>query len=136
MRDEYITQPQLSRNPRQPAIRHKIYLFYITLRCPETVWRQTSEVVPMRQLFLLCFFFICSYCFREGEHNCFVLSLYRFVLSLHVTTPLSSAFEGMCSLTGDFPVISRAGGYKIFFVLNSDEHEICPANKSQITLSC
>ena len=24
-------------------------------------------------------------------------------------------------------------GYKTFFMLNSAEHEICPANKSQIT---
>ena len=27
-------------------------------------------------------------------------------------------------------------GYKTFFMLNSAEHEICPANKSQITDNC
>ena len=27
-------------------------------------------------------------------------------------------------------------GYKTFFMLNSAEHEICPANKSQITNNC
>ena len=27
-------------------------------------------------------------------------------------------------------------GYKTFFMLNSAEHEFCPANKSQITNNC
>ena len=31
---------------------------------------------------------------------------------------------------------SRPRGYKTFFMLNSAEHEICPANKSQITNNC
>ena len=31
---------------------------------------------------------------------------------------------------------SRPKGYKTFFVLNSAEHEIYPANKSQITSNC
>ena len=30
----------------------------------------------------------------------------------------------------------RPRGYKTFFMLNSAEHEICPANKSQITDNC
>ena len=30
----------------------------------------------------------------------------------------------------------RPQGYKTFFMLNSTEHEICPANKSQITNNC
>ena len=30
----------------------------------------------------------------------------------------------------------RARGYKTFFMLNSAEHEICPANISQITNNC
>ena len=29
-----------------------------------------------------------------------------------------------------------ARGYKTFFMLHSAEHEICPANKSQITNNC
>ena len=31
---------------------------------------------------------------------------------------------------------NRARGYKTFFMLNSAEHEICPANKSHITNNC
>ena len=31
---------------------------------------------------------------------------------------------------------TRPRGYKTFFMLNSAEHEICPANKSQITDNC
>ena len=27
-------------------------------------------------------------------------------------------------------------GYKLFFMLNSAEHEICPANKTQLTNNC
>ena len=30
----------------------------------------------------------------------------------------------------------RTQGYKTFFMLNSAEDEICPANKSQITNNC
>ena len=31
---------------------------------------------------------------------------------------------------------NRPRGYKTFFMLDSAEHEICPANKSQITNNC
>ena len=31
---------------------------------------------------------------------------------------------------------NQARGYKTFFMLNSAEHEICPANKSQMTQNC
>ena len=31
---------------------------------------------------------------------------------------------------------SKPRGYKTFFMLNTAEHEICPANKSQITINC
>ena len=31
---------------------------------------------------------------------------------------------------------NRPQGYKTFFMLDSAEHEICPANKSQITINC
>ena len=34
------------------------------------------------------------------------------------------------------PVRFRTPGYNFFFKLNSDEHEICPANKTQITNNC
>ena len=36
----------------------------------------------------------------------------------------------------DIAMKSWARGYKTFFMLNSAEHEICPANKSQITDNC
>ena len=31
---------------------------------------------------------------------------------------------------------NRPQGYKTFFMLDSAEHEICPANKTQITINC
>ena len=32
--------------------------------------------------------------------------------------------------------MQRPPGYKMIFMLNSAEHKICPANKSQITNNC
>ena len=41
----------------------------------------------------------------------------------------------MCNETNGLTVI-RPRGYKTFFMLNSAEHEICPANKYQIANNC
>ena len=43
--------------------------------------------------------------------------------------------EGL-GLPGHPHSLIRPRGYKTFSMLNSDEHEICPANKSQITNNC
>ena len=41
-----------------------------------------------------------------------------------------------CELITDPNLILLDVSYKTFFMLNSTEHEICPANKSQITNNC
>ena len=52
-------------------------------------------------------------------------------------TPCSAASDlGLHCLPITLSWVSRARGYKTFFMLNSAEHEICPANISQITDNC
>ena len=43
--------------------------------------------------------------------------------------------DSLCSVIVAFPG-HLPQGYKTFFMLNSAEHEFCPANKSQITNNC
>ena len=37
---------------------------------------------------------------------------------------------------GDLVIVWRPRGYKTYFMLNSAEHELCSANKSQIISNC
>ena len=48
---------------------------------------------------------------------------------------VSETVSGSVAMFGDTDIRSRRG-YKTFFMLNSAEHEICPADKSQITNNC
>ena len=43
-------------------------------------------------------------------------------------------YASRCMISAAVP--TRPRGYKTFFMLNLAEHEICPANISQITNNC